>query len=193
MIWDSLWLVSNLEYNVSVLNISAKTIPWQQAVTCPFSGDNPSHLRRSLYSHKFYILFKRFWTRQPIVRDHRTSNMTPHHDPRPYCLYRAIHECWNLNLKDAWCPMTNAQNHLSIKCLKITHHISYVPGSLDPVLKTRQDSSSDYKIRLDLESIGSSLEIDWEIIWSGVEWSGPAIRPGLDNRHLIILTPHTCL
>ena len=24
------------------------------------------------------------------------------------------------------------------------------------------------------------------IIWSGVEWSGPAIRPGLDNRHLII-------
>ena len=25
-----------------------------------------------------------------------------------------------------------------------------------------------------------------ELIWSGVEWSGPAIRPGLDNRHLII-------
>ena len=22
--------------------------------------------------------------------------------------------------------------------------------------------------------------------YSGVEWSGPAIRPGLDNRHLII-------
>ena len=39
--------------------------------------------------------------------------------------------------------------------------------------------------KLDLESIGSSLGIDWEIIWSGVEWSGPAIRPGLDNRHLI--------
>ena len=50
-----------------------------------------------------------------------------------------------------------------------------------------------FKIILDLESIGSSLGIDWEIIWTGVEWSGPAIRPGLDNRHLIILTPHTCL
>ena len=36
-----------------------------------------------------------------------------------------------------------------------------------------------------MESIGSSLGIDGEIIWSGVEWSGPAIRPGLDNRHLI--------
>ena len=24
------------------------------------------------------------------------------------------------------------------------------------------------------------------VVWSGVEWSGPAIRPGLDNRHLII-------
>ena len=48
-------------------------------------------------------------------------------------------------------------------------------------------------LKLDLESIGTSLGIDWEIIWSGVEWSGPAIRPGLDNRNLIILTPHTCL
>ena len=42
------------------------------------------------------------------------------------------------------------------------------------------------KDKLDLESIGSSLGIDWELIWSGVEWSGPDIRPGLDNRHLII-------
>ena len=40
--------------------------------------------------------------------------------------------------------------------------------------------------KLDMESIGSYLGIDWELIWSGVEWSGPAIRPGLDNRHLII-------
>ena len=38
---------------------------------------------------------------------------------------------------------------------------------------------------LDLDSIGSSLGIALELIWSGVEWSGPAIRPGLDNRHLI--------
>ena len=37
-----------------------------------------------------------------------------------------------------------------------------------------------------MESIGSSLGIDLELIYSGVEWSGPAIRPGLDNRHLII-------
>ena len=55
----------------------------------------------------------------------------------------------------------------------------------------RAPAKHNYK--LDLESKGSSLGIDWEIIWSGVEWSGPAIRPGLDNRHLIILTPHTCL
>ena len=48
-------------------------------------------------------------------------------------------------------------------------------------------------IKLDLESIGSSLRIDRELIWSGVEWSGPAIRSGLDNRHLFILTHHTCL
>ena len=47
------------------------------------------------------------------------------------------------------------------------------------------DKFYNFNIRLDLESIGSSLGIDWELIWSGVEWSGPAIRPGLDNRHLI--------
>ena len=44
----------------------------------------------------------------------------------------------------------------------------------------------DWNYQLDLESMGSSLGIDWELIWSGVEWSGPAIRPGLDSRHLII-------
>ena len=40
---------------------------------------------------------------------------------------------------------------------------------------------------------GSSLGIDCELILSGVDWSGPAIRPGLENRHLIILIPHSCL
>ena len=35
--------------------------------------------------------------------------------------------------------------------------------------------------KLDLESIGSSLGIDRELIWSSL-----TIRPGLDNRHLII-------
>ena len=30
------------------------------------------------------------------------------------------------------------------------------------------------------------IGIDTELFWSGVEWSGPAIRPGLDTRHLII-------
>ena len=34
--------------------------------------------------------------------------------------------------------------------------------------------------------IGSSLGIDCELFGSGVEWNGPAIRPGLDIRHLII-------
>ena len=43
--------------------------------------------------------------------------------------------------------------------------------------------------KLDLESIGSSLGIDRELIWSGVEWSAPAIRPGLDSKHLIIEGP----
>ena len=41
-------------------------------------------------------------------------------------------------------------------------------------------------IKLDLESIGSSLGIDSELIWAGLEWSGPDIIPGLYNRHLII-------
>ena len=41
-----------------------------------------------------------------------------------------------------------------------------------------------FRFLLDLESIGSSLGIDWELIWSGVEWSGPSNC--LDNRHLII-------
>ena len=36
-----------------------------------------------------------------------------------------------------------------------------------------------------MESIGSSLGINWELFGSGVEWSGPAIRPSLDNKHLI--------
>ena len=35
-------------------------------------------------------------------------------------------------------------------------------------------------------SIGSSLGIDLELIWDGLDWSGPDIRPGLDNRHFII-------
>ena len=42
------------------------------------------------------------------------------------------------------------------------------------------------KEELDLEWIGSSLGIDWELIWAGLDWSGPDVRPGLDNRHLII-------
>ena len=37
-----------------------------------------------------------------------------------------------------------------------------------------------HKTQLDLESIGSSLGIDWKLIWSGV------VRLGLDNRNLII-------
>ena len=33
-----------------------------------------------------------------------------------------------------------------------------------------------------MESIGSSLGIDRELIWAGLDWSGPDIRPGLNNR-----------
>ena len=44
----------------------------------------------------------------------------------------------------------------------------------------------EFKPKLDLESIGSSLGIDWELIWAGLDWSGPDILPGLYNRHLII-------
>ena len=44
----------------------------------------------------------------------------------------------------------------------------------------------DWNYQLDLESIGSSLGIDWELIWAGLDWSGPDIRPGVYNRNLII-------
>ena len=43
-----------------------------------------------------------------------------------------------------------------------------------------------FERKLDLESIGSSLGIDWELIWAGLDWSGPDIRLGLYNRYLII-------
>ena len=43
----------------------------------------------------------------------------------------------------------------------------------------------DWNYQLDLESIGSSLGIDWELIWAGLDWSGPDIRPSLYTRHSI--------
>ena len=42
-----------------------------------------------------------------------------------------------------------------------------------------------YKIRLDLESIGSSLRFEGELIWAGLDWRGHDISSGLVNRHLI--------
>ena len=36
-----------------------------------------------------------------------------------------------------------------------------------------------------MESIGSSLGIDWELIWAGLDWSGPDIRPCLYNRIIV--------
>ena len=58
---------------------------------------------------------------------------------------------------------------------------------LDPIdSKSSYESKyqSSFKTKLDLESIGSSLGIDRKLIWSGVEWGGPAIiRPGLNNKH----------
>ena len=36
-----------------------------------------------------------------------------------------------------------------------------------------------------MESIGSSLRFEGELIWAGLDWRGPDIRSGLVNRHLI--------
>ena len=38
-----------------------------------------------------------------------------------------------------------------------------------------------------MESIGSSLGFEGVLIWAGLDWRGPDIRPGLVNRHLIRL------
>ena len=42
-------------------------------------------------------------------------------------------------------------------------------------------------INIDLETIGSSLGFEGELIWAGVDWRGPDISSGLVNRHLIII------
>ena len=57
-------------------------------------------------------------------------------------------------------------------------------GHIEPIKIFYPQNHLKKHEKLDLESIGSSLGIDCELIWSGVEWNGPAIRPGLDNRHL---------
>ena len=41
------------------------------------------------------------------------------------------------------------------------------------------------KGKLDLESIGSSLGFEGELIWTGLDWRGLDISSGLVNRHLI--------
>ena len=41
------------------------------------------------------------------------------------------------------------------------------------------------KCKLDLESIGSGLGFEGELIWAGLDWKGPDISSGLVNRHLI--------
>ena len=41
------------------------------------------------------------------------------------------------------------------------------------------------EFKLDLESIGSSLGFEGELIWAGLDWRGPDISSGLDNRHII--------
>ena len=41
------------------------------------------------------------------------------------------------------------------------------------------------KGKLDLESIGSGLGFEEELIWAGLDWRGPDISSGLVNRHLI--------
>ena len=44
----------------------------------------------------------------------------------------------------------------------------------------------ELKNELDLESIGSSLGLEGELIWSWLDRRGPDIRSGFVNRHLII-------
>ena len=44
--------------------------------------------------------------------------------------------------------------------------------------------------QLDLESIGSSLGLEGELIRAGLDWRGPDISSGLVNRHLIIMEGH---
>ena len=41
------------------------------------------------------------------------------------------------------------------------------------------------KGKLDLESIGSGLGFEGELIWAGLDWWGPDISSGLVNRNLI--------
>ena len=43
-----------------------------------------------------------------------------------------------------------------------------------------------FEVKLYLDSIGSSLGIDRELIWAGLDWRGPDIRQGLYIRQLII-------
>ena len=40
----------------------------------------------------------------------------------------------------------------------------------------------NFKCELDLESLGSSLGFEGELIWAGLDWRGPDIRSGLVNR-----------
>ena len=44
---------------------------------------------------------------------------------------------------------------------------------------------SNFNCKLDLESVGSSLRFEGELIWAGLDWRGPDISSGLVNRHLI--------
>ena len=43
---------------------------------------------------------------------------------------------------------------------------------------------SNFNCKLDLESVGSSLRFEGELIWAGLDWRGPDISSGLVNRHL---------
>ena len=39
--------------------------------------------------------------------------------------------------------------------------------------------SLENKLKLDLETIGSSLRFEGELIWAGLDWRGPDITSGL--------------
>ena len=47
-------------------------------------------------------------------------------------------------------------------------------------------------VKLDLESIGSSLGFEGELIWAGLDWRGPDISSLLVNTHLIRQLERSC-
>ena len=85
---------------------------------------------------------------------------------------------------------------VSVLAASVLSHLALTSGPGDrlvyshPQLETETDGDSaaanDHNVsiikKLDLESIGSSLGFEEELIWAGLDWSGPDICVGLINR-----------